>query len=406
VQYIILPWIQFSPDLSIGLVFSVLVERIGKEINNSDFKIWLEIGKKDIELGFRSPKEDGNEIPDSTLISFMILFGINEKTRVYKFALNPQYNSGSAGKKIQLFSEYNDEEAQRGFSYEFDPAIKTQTSIKSLRNPGRWEYEYKRETNIDSKVTTVFTKNEKETSLIINKLPSNLKFQLELTPLSEGGGRFLYESDETYDIELLINSNQQGTCRYATIKNTPKKLYAEWIPTLLNGSISLNIESDGTDIILQDSLTNPITTLKINDLKTVNIDTNWNLSNPGNLIVKKELNLDANIDINIGEWNAKLQAEPSADYVEATWDLGLTGSFSIDTGWETLNSIDLLIQSSDKAISTEGETFRSDDYKLEWVLWPILQIKLIRYGQQESSAIDIDLYANDRWYNIWPWLSS
>lgn len=117
------------------------------------------------------------------------------------------------------------------------------------------------------------------------------------------------------------------------------------------------------------------------------------------------MNLDANIEINIGEWNAKLQGEPSADYVEATWDLGLTGTFSIDTGWETLSSIDLLIQSSDKAISTEGETFKSDDYKLEWVLWPILQIKLIRYGQQESSAIDIDLYANDRWYNIWPWLS-
>ncbi len=403
IQYLVLPWIEFEPDLAIGLIFTISVERIGNEIKNSDFRIWMEIGQREIEIGYCSPKEAENEIPNFTRVAFILLFGLYEPTFGFTFALIPEYNSGNTGKKIELFSEYNIGDTQRSFSFEFDPAIETQIRTRSTRSEGKWQYEFNRDSSMESKVTSRFKNNEKETTLIFNKLPKELTFSLGLTPLTQGGGQFLYESDQMYDIELIVTSNQQGSCRYATIRNTPKRLFAEWTPTLTNGTYSLEIDSDGTDFILQDSLTNPLTTLTINDLKTINIYATWNLSNPGDFTVKKKIDLNVDLDFIIGEWNAKLIAEPTSDIILTTWLIGSTGYLSINTDWNSLNEIDLLIKAENLGLRTVGETFKTEFFKLSWNLWPITDFYIIRTGKLDFSSVDIDVYINNVWYNLWPW---
>jgi len=362
----------------------------------------MEIGQREIEIGYWSPKEAENEIPDFTRVVFMLLFGLYESTFGFTFALIPEYKSGNTGKKIELFSEYNYEDIRRSFSFEFDPAIETQIRTRSTRSEGKWQYEFNRDSSMVSKVTSRFKNNEKETTLIVDRLPKELAFSFGLTPLTQGGGQFLYESDQMYDIELIVTSNQLGSCSYATIRNTPKRLFAEWTPTLMNGTYSLEVDSDGTDFILQDSLTNPLTTLTVNDIKTIDIYATWNLSNPGDFKVKKNIDLNVDLDFIIGEWNAKLIAEPKSDIISTTWLIGLTGYLSINTNWNSLNEIDLLIKAENFGLRTVGETFKTKFFKLSWNLWPITDFYIIKTGKLDFSSIDIDVYVNDVWYNIWP----
>ena len=83
VQYLILPWFDMNPDLSIGLKFLFNVERIGEEIKNNDFNLSASIGNEIISIGYYSPDKTGNEIPKT--ISFSLLVFINTNNGNTKF---------------------------------------------------------------------------------------------------------------------------------------------------------------------------------------------------------------------------------------------------------------------------------------------------------------------------------
>ena len=250
--------------------------------------------------------------------------------------------------------------SQQSFSMSFDPAIDTQFKITSTKKVGQWQYYFTRMSSLDSQVTvqttTIENGQEKDVTLVIDKLPQILSFTLALTPFGPQGGSLLYESNEMYDIELTVTSNQLGTCRYATIKNTPTRVFAEWTPTVLKGFYSIDIESTGTDIIVQNSLIDPSIIFKVNDLGNFNFDTYWNLSNPGDFTVYKQRELSIDLDFKIGEWMAKLKAQPTADYIATKWLVDVTGYLAFDTNLQSLGTLDILIKGEDLGLQTIGET--------------------------------------------------
>lgn len=159
----------------------------------------------------------------------------------------------------------------------------------------------------------------KEVIFAINQLPEELSFSLESTPLAKGGGKIIYESDEMHDIEVLITTNELGVCKYATIRNTPRKLIAEWTPTRMNGSYVIRVESDGTAFILKNSLDNPTINFTVNNLESINVTATWNLTNLGDFTVTKDPSLNIDIEFMIGEWIATLDAQPVANHLSASW---------------------------------------------------------------------------------------
>jgi len=409
VRYLLLPWIEFEPVINIGIIFTVSIERVGKEIKDSDFNISMEVFDGDINIGFWSPYETGNEIPDSTIITFMFLFNPFEKTSGFGFYINPKYSSDVEDKKIVLFADYNDDEdMERSFSFEYDPPIETQITIRSTRERGQWQYDFKRESSLDSKVTARFKtsqgENEKETIFSIDKLPANLSFSLGLTPFGEDGGQFIYESNEMHDIELMVTTSELGVCKYATIRNTPTKIFAEWTPTLMDGSYFISIESDGTDFILKNALTNPTVNLTVYNIENINISASWNLTNQGDFTVEKNSELDIDLEFKIGEWDAKLDVQPSANYISTSWKIGVSGYLAINTDRQPLNTINLLIKGKDLGFHTIGETFESEDFSLSWTLWPPEEWDLNNNGFIDFAEIAIDIYLLDwGWLRLWPW---
>jgi hypothetical protein len=409
VQYLLLPWIEFDPILAIGGLFTISVERLGEEIKDADFRVAMEV-KSDtnmVRIGYHSLKEVGNEIPNMARVSFILLFALTERTKGFGIYFDPTYNSGNEGKKIELFAESNNVTIQRNFSMVFDPAIETQFKIISTKKEGQWQYYFTRTSSLNSQVTIQITTKEngqeKDVTLMVDKLPQTLSFTLALTPFGPQGGSLLYESSEMYDIELMVTSNQLGTCRYATIKNTPTRVFAEWTPTLLEGFYSLEIESNGTDIIIQNSLTAPSIILKVNNLGNFSFDTYWNLSNPGDFTVYKKRELSVDLDFKIGEWVAKLKTQPAADYISTKWLINVTGYLTIDTNLMSLGTIDLLIKGEDLGLQTIGETFKAEDWRIDWTIWPPAEWNLATTGTLTFTSISLDLYLNNNWLHLWPW---
>jgi hypothetical protein len=410
VQYLLLPWIELDPILAIGGLFTIIVERLGEEIKDADFQVAMEVQLDTnlIRIGYQSLQEEGNEIPNRAQLSFILLFALTERTKGFGIYFNPIYDSGNEGKKIELFAESNDGTKQESFSLMFDPAIQTQFKIMSTKVEGQWQYYFARTSSVNSKVTvqTIINENgqEKNVTLIIDKLPQTFLFNLALTPFGPQGGSLLYESSEMYDVELTVTSNQLGTCRYATIKNTPTRVFAEWTPTLLKGFYSAEIESTGTDIIVQNSLIDPTIILTVNNLGNYSFYTTWNLTNPGDFTVYRQRELSIDLDFRIGEWIAKLKAQPTADYISTKWLVDVTGYLTFDTNLESLGTIDILVKGEDLGLQTVGETFKAEDWRIDWTLWPPAEWNLVRTGALTSDSISIDLYLkNFGWLHLWPW---
>ncbi len=408
VNYFILPYIKFDFGIGLGLTFTFYIERIGAEIKDSDFSASLEIAQKTIVLGFKSPAEIGNEIPFSTRVSFNLYFYLLKRTRGFGLALTPEYSSGNDNKKIELFAEYSGEEPKREFSLLFDPAIQTEIGFESTKIKGVWNYNFYRKSSDDCQLTSNFKSIEngasKDTTITIDKLPKELKFSLGLTPLSQGGGQFLYESSDKYDIELQIISSELGICGYSYLKNTPKRIFAEWIPTFLNGEYHIDIDSNGTDFGIKDTLVNPYINLEVKSLKTIEVDAYWNLTNPGDFTVYKDTDIHVDLDFSIGEWVANLDVEPIAKNISTSWFIDISGYLTIDTNGEPFSIMDLTVKGPLIGLRIIGESFKSEDAKISWTLWPPQEWDLTITGWVIASEISsIDIYLIDSWYHLWPW---
>jgi hypothetical protein len=407
VNYLILPWLNFEYDIGLGLTFTFYIERLNDDLKDRDFSASIEIAQKTIVLGFRSQDEPGNEIPGSIQVSFNAFFYILKRTRGFSLALDPAYNSGNEGKKLELFAEYNGDDTQKQFNVLFEPAVKTEIGFISTKRQGVWNYDFTRKSSDDCKITTSFRSKEegqfRDIILSVDKLPSELKFSLGLTPLAFGGGRFLYESSDTYDIELKVQSEELGTCGYSYLKNTPTRLFAEWIPTFFNGEYHIELDSEGTDFILKDDPNNPYINLEINSLKTINVDAYWNLSNPGDFAVYKDTDVHVDLNFTIGDWKARVDVEPTAKNITTTWSIDTAGYMSIDTNWEPFSTMIFEIKGPNIGLWVSGESFKSEDFNIGWTLWPPQDWDLSITGWMDASEItSIYIYLIDRWYRLWP----
>jgi hypothetical protein len=389
VQYIILPWIEFEPDLALGLNFIINVKRIGEEIKDKDFSIYLEA--ESISIGFRSPK--GSEIPYSTSVSLAFLYFL-ESGLGLKFSLVPKYED-YRNKTIILFVQHED----RLFSLEFNPSIESEVILKP-KGKGWW-YRFKRISYWDSTLTFFYRRikdgEEKKTSLKVHPLPSELSFYLELTPLGKEGGKLIYESERMFDIELNLESDELGVCRYAILRNTPRKIVAEWYPSKVNGFYHLAIDSDGTKFVLQDSPKDPSVAFALENLETIDFSASWNLTNPGRLEIEKTSGVNIYLKFKMEEWTLKLDSQFTSDYLALDWNINSSGYLGIDTNWEPITTINLTIILKELlGFSTVAKVLRAENFCLSWILGEDISV----VGKLDFLAIAIDVYLAGKWYHL------
>jgi hypothetical protein len=410
VQYYILPWIEIDPDFIIGLKFTVNIERIGEEIKEDDFNITATLGNDMLSVGYWSPDSLGNEIPTKIQISLLVFFNIVDSTKGITVSMDPSYSSGVENKKLTFFSTYYLEEEQTKHHnyFSFSPPTETDITIASTRTEGEWNYTFNRVSNYDTVCAMGLVKTyqniTKETIITFDKLPKTVSFSLKITPFSVEGGSVYYKSESMYDMDVLIQTNDFGICNYAMIKNTPRMLFAKWLPVKDNGWYHLEMDSDGTDIRIYDFLQHPSVNLSIYGLTDVDMTAYWNFSNPGNLWISKNPSFHINLSIIIGDWAASLDAQPVAEDINISWLTGVTGYLIYDTNWQALNQMDLLIRGSDIGIRTVADTFKAEDFRLDWTIWPPVEWNIDGTGEIDFVSLLIEAYIQGQWYHLWPWM--
>jgi hypothetical protein len=409
VQYYILPWLEIDTDPLIGLEFSINIQRIGEEIKSNDFNLTATLGKDILSVGYWSPQAIGNEIPTNIQLSLRIFLNIADGSKGVTVSMTPTYSSDIQNKKLVFFSSYHleDENTQHNNYFTFDPPTKTDITITSTRNPGEWNYELTRTTDYNTIVTMALRKTTssetKETIITFDRFPRTISFSLMLTPFSSEGGSVYYASESMYETNVQIQTDELGTCKYAIIKNTPRMLFAEWKPVKENGWYHLEIDSDGTDIHILDSLDEPTIDLSIFGVTDVDMTAFWNFTDPGDLRIIKNPSFHINLSFIIGVWVAKLDAQPVAEDIHISWLTDITGYLSYDTNWQSLNQMDLLIHGSDAGIRTVAETFKAEDFRLDWTVWPPSEWNVNTTGNIDFNSMLIEVYIQGQWYHLWPW---
>ncbi len=407
VQYLILPYFLPSPEFTLGAVFSVSVERIGDEIKNSAFSLSASIADNLISVGYESPKQSSNEIPKRIQLSTTAFIEPIDGITGMSFFMSPSYDENQEGKQITLFGGFDDTNVKRSYAFGFQPASDTQITLRSTKNPDKWEYILTRDTPYETILTVEMTKitedTSKTTKLTIDSLPEEISFSLALTPFSSEGGSIEYESSSMYDVEVLIETEDLGQCKYALIKNTPKSLSAEWIPSRENGFYHINIDSEDTSIYVLNSLDNPTINFSIKQLTTVDMTTFWNLTNPGNFEIQKDPSLHLDLDILFEDWEAQLDARPTAEYIYCAWKSNVTGFLRLDTNQDPLSTVNLLIKGPENGLSVIGETLAAEDFQLDWTVWPLSEFNINRSGELDFFSLAIEVFVNDQWHHLWPW---
>ncbi|MFH1013805.1 MAG: hypothetical protein V1769_04780 [Thermoplasmatota archaeon] len=409
VQYYILPYIEVEPHFILGARFTVIIQRIGEEIKENDFNITATLGNNILSVGYWSPDSTGNEIPTNIKISLLVFFNTADSTKGITISMDPTYSTELEDKKLVFFSTYYDEEKQTHHhnSFSFEPPTGTDITIASTKTMGELQYTINRETNDDTvftmKLLKTYQSETKETIITFDRFPKTVSFSLKITPFSVEGGSVYYKSESMYDMDVLIQTNELGTCKYAIIKNTPRMLFAEWLPVKEQGWYHLEMDSDGTDIRILDSLQTPSVNLSIYGVTDVNMTALWNFTNPGDLKIIKDPSFHINLSFIMGVWEARLDAHPVAEDISISWLTDITGYLTYDTNWQTLNQMDLLIRGSDVGIRTVAESFKAEDFRLDWTVWPITEFNIDSAGEIDFLSLLIEVYIEGNWYKIWPW---
>jgi len=406
VQYFLLPWITLDPEISVGVILSLRIERIGDEIKNQPFSLSSSISNGILTLGYQSPEGEDNLIPESMQLSAYAFIKPESNTNGLTFFMNPTYETPSSPQELSLFSTYVQDNISSSYEFLFEPATEKQITIESTRQRNELQFSFLKDVGPPTMLKTMVKRTIDDeliqTNFTIDPLPSDVTFSLALTPFRQGGGKIEYNAENDYDTSILIESNNIGICKYVQIQKIPKQFFVEWDPSKEEGFYHLDIDAEGTDISLLDRLDNPSINLSIHGIEDVSFTAFWNFTNPGDFTVVKNTSFHIDLDFVIDVWEARIDAEPTAENIKITWLTDVSGYLTYDTDWAPLQGIDLLIKGSDLGIRMQGEFVKAEDWMIEWTLWPPVEWNLDTSGEIEFSSIIIDLFVEGAWLRLWP----
>jgi hypothetical protein len=94
----------------------------------------------------------------------------------------------------------------------------------------------------------------------------------------------------------------------------------------------------------------------------------------------------------------------NGNYFEVRWDIDVTGEIYIDTNWEYLVSLNILI-GPDFGIGLNASinAFRAEDWWVKWTAWPPAEWNVQSDGSLQTAGIIIDVYYDGEWKHLWPW---
>ena len=178
------------------------------------------------KVGYKSSSIDGGS---SNKVDTTFYFGRDsiDDPRVFRMSLKPQ--SLDENSKITYFNSYlavdsvGETVFHRTFSVDFEPA--TDLTITTIPGEAKISYDFGDSAGVSTKISFraeggIF--DDIIQSFFINPLPQYMSFDLTLI----GSREFIYESDNSYDIQYSIDSIQNGNLVVFEVVDLPKSIHA------------------------------------------------------------------------------------------------------------------------------------------------------------------------------------
>ena len=418
VRFFIYPWIEMD-DVGIVLVFitTISVERLGDEIKNSDFEIYLEILLPDLfssstshrlRIGYYSPENE--EIPTLAegTIKFKPYFIYGKKPEL-SFGIIPSFDT-TEDQILILISDYAKFEntnmvVHRTFSVEYDPAVTATVKIKPGTSEDMWGYTFTR--SAEKSTTVTFSYNIEKAgnisrSIVLNidKLPEFLSFELGLTPFSSGGGSLKYRSSSEYNITLSVTGSRLGICKHFIVKYIPTEIDATWVPKLIGGYLNLRTSSNRSKFIIKDVNYEPYTRFSFANISEM-INATWEFNKTGYLeLTSSQPGAIISFDWNKDGFDINISTKLGTSYFFTSWDIDIPGYLELDCNGDYLFSYQFKVEFYDIfGLIIRTDLLQAEDYRMEWesLLPPVINtsgyLKII-------GNIDLGIMLGGTWYWI------
>jgi hypothetical protein len=159
-------------------------------------------------------------------------------------------------------------------------------------------------------------------------------------------------------------------------------------------------------------LANHFTFSKYDNGDWEDFDVQWNFQNPQKWIrLEKDYGMSFTLNVlDVYIWGFEIDLDVNLlhldlEYIDIKWDIGTEGRIDIDTGNEWAVSVDLTIwhQSTQTGLRITQGGFKADAWWIEWDAWPPQEWNIETGGTLDITGIEIEVYNDGEWVQIWPW---
>jgi len=375
-------------DLRFGLKISLNLERVNDNIKDKALGVYLEITipalfekyvkSHRVRIGYESP--DGEELPKNVNVFFSFIPSIPFiQPSSSAICLGMEHNGGEDS-KIALVADYarlqsDGVDVERKFAIEFDPVISTTLYFDPGVEDKVWSFKFKRTSSRESLVTYYYEviryNKDKKVSLIFDKLPKTMEFNLEVTPFSSDGGKIEYKSSRKFNILFSVESNELGQYACAYLEGLPKHMVATW-KAGLDGNLDIEMSSSIDKIVICDNLEKPDVELAIDNLPKA-VKVLWSLREDGYFEVFTQTEKDFQLTLSwlfkkMG-WNITAYMQGLPEKVGLYWTLPMfassSGQLHIESNGET--KIGLFLSNENWRINT-GFEINPLSFTISWLI--------------------------------------
>lgn len=388
VRFYILPSVShedFGYVLALSVVFDV--ERLGNELNNKDFKIYLDFhlslenydyGTHEFQLGYSSP--EGKEIPRNEEVTLTVYpYLMYDRNPDFVLRSTPTFDGGA--NDVDILARYSGSYGGNTFDHKVviscQPAISSSIKFTPDMSLQKLSVDISRTAEEDTALTIAYSGetngNGMDISLAIDKIPREMAFSISYNIFGASGERGVinYDSSNEFNVTLTVSMGRIGLIGNMQLKYLPKHITAGWDNRIYGGYININVSSSSTSFMICNDIDNPTVYFSISNI-TNSANFSWGMDQGGYIKLNAEKEgPKVNFYWIMGSMRAEVTSQLKTDYLFISWDIDQEGYVTLDTNGNWLNSFSLNFTLDDNVGLLIGASFiKADNFRAEWVIWP------------------------------------
>jgi len=334
----------------------VEVERLGEELKDKDFEIYLDFhlsledydyGTHEFQLGYSSP--EGKELPSNERVTFTVYpYLMYDRNPDFILQNTPTFDGEASD--VDVVASYSG--SFGGNTFDHSVVVSCQPAISS---------------------TIKFTPEGMDVALTIEEIPAEMSFSVSYNIFGSSGERGMvdYESSSEFNVTMIVRMGRIGLMGCARIQYLPTHLRAEWTNRLYEGHVNVSTSSSLTELVVCDDLDNPSIYLSMSNV-TNSANFSWGMDQGGYIKFDAEKEgPKLNFYGIMGSMRAEVISQLKTDYLFISWNLDQEGYVTLDTHGNWLNTFSLNFTLDDSiGLLIGASLLKADNFRADWVIWP------------------------------------